>query len=41
MSTEELKKLINTIQPNTQPKADVIRSILEELLKRIELLEKK
>lgn len=40
MTTKELKDLINTIQKGTEITADTIRSILEEIVKRIEDLKK-
>lgn len=39
MSNEELKSLIDSIQPGPRIKADPIRTILQELLHRIEKLE--
>ena len=40
MDLEELKLLINTIQKGTKIEADTVRIILEEIVKRIENLEK-
>ena len=39
MSNEELKSLIDSIQPESGIKADTIRTILQELLHGIEKLE--
>lgn len=41
MTIRELKNLINTIQKGTETKADTIRIILEEIVKKLEELEKK
>lgn len=41
MTTEKLKELINTIQKGTVISAETIRTILEEIVKRIEDIEKK
>lgn len=41
MNIEDLKSLIDSIQAGTNIKADTIRTILQELLHKIEELENK